>query len=277
MQPTISLIHKSFALLALLWLAVAVACAPGPEPTVEEGGSQKATEKPSLTLDGTQWTLTGYGSADSLTTPAAAITIEFLDGQARGIAACNHYGGAYVLDDDKLTFSDGLSQTMMACEPAIMELEQQYLAALRAISAVQRDGDKLTLQTADGVWVFQPIVPLPDAPLEGTVWQLDSFVSNDAVTAYDVTITAEFAAGRISGSAGCNSYFTDYTLTGDKIQIGPVGSTKMACDEVKMEAEGRFLTGLGSAESYTIDGHTLTLQHAQGSLVFKVAGDAPTP
>ena len=65
-----------------------------------------------------------------------------------------------------------------------------------------------------------------------------------------MTITAEFAEGRVTGRAGCNRYFADYQFTDGTLKIGPVGATKMMCPDEVMDWETEFLTSLESAVRY---------------------------
>lgn len=46
--------------------------------------------------------------------------------------------------------------------------------------------------------------------------------------------------GRAYGNAGCNHWFAPYTLDGEKLSFGPVGSTRKQCAPALMEQEKRF-------------------------------------
>lgn len=50
--------------------------------------------------------------------------------------------------------------------------------------------------------------------------------------------------GRAYGNAGCNHWFAPYTLQGEALHFGPVGSTRKLCAPALMEQEGRFLKAL---------------------------------
>lgn len=65
----------------------------------------------------------------------------------------------------------------------------------------------------------------------------------------DRAIQIDFADGRLSVSHACNRMGGDYTLTGDRLEVGDVMQTEMACDEVRMRAEaaiGRVVRGGGT-------------------------------
>ncbi len=57
--------------------------------------------------------------------------------------------------------------------------------------------------------------------------------------------------GKVFGDSGCNRFTGAYKVKGDRITIGPLASTLMACDQARMDAEQTFLTRLQAAVSYT--------------------------
>jgi hypothetical protein len=101
--------------------------------------------------------------------------------------------------------------------------------------------------------------------LEGTTWLLDKTIPGSE-------ITAVFANGQVSGSAGCNNYQGTYrsTRAADKnvIEFGPLATTRMICDEPIMDQEGLYLAALEAATEYTIEGFALTVNYPGGTLLF---------
>ncbi len=57
--------------------------------------------------------------------------------------------------------------------------------------------------------------------------------------------------GQVFGDSGCNRFTGGYSVKGDRITIGPLASTLMACPERRMNAEASFLTRLQAAVSFT--------------------------
>lgn len=49
-----------------------------------------------------------------------------------------------------------------------------------------------------------------------------------------------FAEGRISGTTGCNRVMGSYSLTGDRLTLDGVATTRMACPGAAMEQEARI-------------------------------------
>jgi len=92
--------------------------------------------------------------------------------------------------------------------------------------------------------------------LNGTRW-----ASPDSDTAF-----VAFDAGTISGNGGCNSFTGSYEAGEDgALTVGPLASTKMACESEIMTAETVFLAALGSASAYSVDGDTMILTDASGN------------
>ena len=100
------------------------------------------------------------------------------------------------------------------------------------------------------------------AELAGQTWRLARFDWNEPV-AEAISITAEFDGDRISGTAGCNSYFgtieapTPYALT-----LGPMGWTRKACPPSQMEAEDRYLKALQAATQFSFVLGRLSISYA---------------
>jgi len=114
--------------------------------------------------------------------------------------------------------------------------------------------------------------------LPGSAWTLVSFETDteviEAVAEAPATLT--FSAegeqtGRLSGSSGCNRYFGSYTLTGDHLRIGPLGSTRMMCSPAQMAQETRFFQALSAAERYELSNDELLIPYAGGTLRFALA------
>lgn len=100
------------------------------------------------------------------------------------------------------------------------------------------------------------------ASLDGTSWVLPGSLP-------DTRLTVEFGNGTISGSSGCNTFTGSYSTSGNSISVGQLITTQMACEEDVMQQEQEYLAALSSAQSYTISGSTLTLNHPGGALTFQ--------
>ena len=114
--------------------------------------------------------------------------------------------------------------------------------------------------------------------LDGTSWLLTDYVSPDgAVFTVPAAVTPllAFEGGNLTGNAGCNTFSSTYTVTGDVIEIGPIMSTKMACEEPMSSVEAAYLAALESVDKVAIlddgklqlwdDGGKTTLAFLKGS------------
>ena len=109
----------------------------------------------------------------------------------------------------------------------------------------------------------------PDTPrLAGTTWRAETIMGRPVIDASASTITFE-ADGRVHGRGGCNRYFGSSTVDGERLSLGQLGSTRMACPEALMEQETRFFQALQSAERWTIAENGLLLIYPGG-------GEAPS-
>lgn len=114
--------------------------------------------------------------------------------------------------------------------------------------------------------------------LEGTRWILVSHQNKageltDALP--DAPATAEFAAGRVAGSASCNNYTASFEVNGENLKIGQAASTMMMCDPDVMAQEMAFLTNLQATAQYAVDGGQLTLFDAKGAAVLVFNAEQP--
>ncbi len=83
--------------------------------------------------------------------------------------------------------------------------------------------------------------------------------------------------GRLSGHNSCNAMNGTFTLEGDRIRIGPIATTRMACPELQREQEDRILTALELAVTARVrpDG-LLEIRDADGRGLLR-ATRAPAP
>ena len=114
--------------------------------------------------------------------------------------------------------------------------------------------------------------------LDGTSWLLTDYISPDGAlftVPAAVTPLLAFEGGNLTGNAGCNTFSSTYTVTGDAIELGPIVSTKMACEEPMASVEGAYLAALESIDKVAIlddgklqlwdDGGKTTLAFLKGS------------
>lgn len=111
-------------------------------------------------------------------------------------------------------------------------------------------------------------------------WVLEAFVADEVETAAaaGTSVTLRFSEdGRVSGSAGCNSYAGAFAVVDSaKVSIGHLASTEMAClSGGVMDQESRYLRSLAAAIAIELGGEALYLYCGDGGdhLRFAAAPD----
>jgi heat shock protein HslJ len=107
----------------------------------------------------------------------------------------------------------------------------------------------------------------PRAAIEGTLWRLTAIRGQAATALAALPRAAElrFEAGRVQGFSGCNQLGGSYTLDGDRVVLGPLAGTMMACAPPMMAVETAVKSELTG---------TLRFQVADGRLALAAASDA---
>jgi copper homeostasis protein (lipoprotein) len=103
-------------------------------------------------------------------------------------------------------------------------------------------------------------------PFANTYWKL-MLLNGTAVVPVERRSEAHLlfeTEGRLAGSDGCNRLFGSYSLEGEKIQFGRIGSTMMACLNTR---DREFVEALGKTATWRILGSQLELRGRAGELL----------
>ena len=228
-----------------------------------------------MELEGTRWILTSLVDETGKVVaalPQVEATATFEDGQVSGRSSCNRYGAGYTLEGNKLSISENMMSTMMACPEPLMNQEQQFQTALQAAATYAIEGSTLHIANKAGVVVLIMEAEIP-LPLIGTSWVVRSYNNGkQAVVSIlaETEMTAQFDQdGSLAGSSGCNRYRATYTLDGNGTAIGPVMGTRMMCmvPEGIMEQESLYQMALSTSATWRIEGKMLELRTDEGALV----------
>ncbi|HEX2037528.1 MAG TPA: META domain-containing protein [Chloroflexota bacterium] len=105
--------------------------------------------------------------------------------------------------------------------------------------------------------------------LEGAPWTLVFYAGSGGQlqsALADPEVTATFQGGRLTGSAGCNSYTATYQLNGERLQLSRPASTRRLCGEPEvMTQESTYLAALERVSRYQIAGAGLVLSDGVGN------------
>lgn len=188
----------------------------------------------------------------------STVRLSFDGGRVRLFASCNSFEGEFEVRDDKLVLSEA-SLTDVSCEPE-EHAEEGWLASFMTASPrIEVDADTLTLTGDNATLVFlEGEVADPDRPLVNTTWDIDSFITNDAVADFpagsesSIWLTED---GTIRYLTGCGSGHASYTVSGNQLTLGPVGSGAIDCraKPVAVEAEKHILRVLSGEGALTVD------------------------
>ncbi|SDF88887.1 Heat shock protein HslJ [Blastococcus aurantiacus] len=250
--------------LVLLLLGVLAIAACGTE--ADAGGGTADVEG--------EWHLTG-GTADGADLPAppgAQATLELAGDDARGTAFCNSWFATARLDGSALTF-DGIGQTEMGCPPEVMAAESAYLAALGGVRTSAVRGDELVL-SGDAVELrFSRVAPLPDSPLAGTRWVLDTLVDGATAssTLGEPAVLELGQDGALTASTGCRSIGGSWRSEGESLVVDAPYDA-FGCPPPADRQDVHVLGVLAARPVATIDADRLTLTADDGrGLVYRAA------
>ena len=225
-------------------------------------------------LEDSRWQLSHYLDESTVMAPVLAevvVDILFAEARVSGSAGCNSYFGGYNAGpDDRLTLSERMGSTLMACDPPVDRQEQRYLALLARVAAYRLEAESLVLLDQEHRPILQYQAARP-ATLENTRWQALGINNGRGGLVSSATThlsSALFANGRVSGNAGCNSFSAVYELEDGIIAIGPAMATRKYCatSEGSMEQEGQYLRALEQVHSYRLGADGLELRDKNGSL-----------
>jgi heat shock protein HslJ len=111
--------------------------------------------------------------------------------------------------------------------------------------------------------------------LAGKTWVLKFYGQQgggmvSAVTDHEPTLIFDQDKMTIGGNTGINAYGGEYTIDGSKISFKRVFQTLMAsADENLNKQESSYSKLLNNAETFKIEGNQLTIDGAQGTLIFQ--------
>jgi heat shock protein HslJ len=83
----------------------------------------------------------------------------------------------------------------------------------------------------------------------------------DELDVSDFQLTVQFnqETKQVSGFSGCNRFFGSYTLNENILDIGPLASTKMMCQDPNNKIEAKLLDNLSNANSFSLKENILVL------------------
>lgn len=254
-RPTTS-VHRVLVGMSGVLLLVVTGCGDdgGVEPSAANDDGNGTP------LEGTSWLLSAETPL-GIALGAVGVTAQFEDGTLTGHSGCNRYSTTYEVDGGSLTIGADIAGTQMACPPPQTAVERAYLARLPLVARYEIDGDMLTMTDDQGDAVLQ-FQALDSTKVIQGAWTVTSYYAGNVVTSVvgNVTMTAEFEDGTVSGNTGCNTFNGPYEIDGVNINIGPLSSTLAACETAELEQQHtNYLDALELARTFEVVGDRLDL------------------
>ena len=116
--------------------------------------------------------------------------------------------------------------------------------------------------------------------VEGRLWELSAYA--DAAGAMiavpdGIDVTATFEAGTVAGRSACNRYSGPCSWDGERLRVGPLAATMMACPDPQMAIERAFHDAMGRAARAVVHGPGLVLLDAADRVVLEFREAVATP
>ncbi|MGY1802105.1 META domain-containing protein [Blastococcus sp. SYSU D00922] len=222
-----------------------------------------------------EWEFAG-GTADGAALPrpdGATATLEVDGDELRGLAFCNHWFASYRLDGSSFSVS-GLGSTQMGCEPEVLAAESAFLAALGAVDTAASGDDGLLL-TGDEVELrFTRAAPVPDSPLQGTDWVLESVIDGQTAssTVGEPAVLRLDADGTAEATTGCRTITGRWLLENGLLVIDDLLADGTACPPEATQQDALVAAVLESGPTTGIEEDRLTLTTEDGRGLIYRAG-----
>lgn len=107
------------------------------------------------------------------------------------------------------------------------------------------------------------------AELAGKTWRI-THVSGVAVPDAAKTHFAIGSDGILNTTVGCNGMRGHVTVSSSAISIGPLATTRKACDAALMELEMKYQGALTETKAFAVDGSILRLLASDGSVLVEL-------
>lgn len=105
------------------------------------------------------------------------------------------------------------------------------------------------------------------ASLQGSQWLLEDIAGRGVIDRLQSTLGFP-QAGQLGGSGGCNRFMGPVRVAEGRLTIGPLVTTRMACEPAAMTQEQRYLGVLGQATGIRQEGPWLLIDTPEGALKF---------
>ncbi len=204
-----------------------------------------------------QWTLV---ELNGKTVNTDAVKVEFNAGanSIYGKSGCNNFNMPVTTNKKRTKLTTKYAAgTMMACQPDLMKLEDDFLQTLAAkkIDLKVVDGQLHLIHKKTVLTKFVKTVENKHTALKfisNKKWKLIQ-MNGKMIEKSNPEITFDVENKKVNGKTGCNNFFGTLDITETKVHFGAIGMTRMACmDEAVAKQEKEFV-GLLNESDLTYD------------------------
>jgi len=178
--------------------------------------------------------------------------------QISGNSGCNTYSGKFKYSGGNFE-APNITSGNMACGGSSDEATLTGLLNKSSKLSIL-NGELIFSQDDKPVLVFYPAKPLTSTDLTG-VWKLQS-IDGDQVKADFAenlpTLEFDFMNNKLSGNTGCNTYTSTFSLEKDVLDIKPLVTTRMACEDMK--GETKFVKAFTGRADLSLENNVLVLR-----------------
>lgn len=180
-------------------------------------------------------TINNRNASELYTYKTPFIIFNFDIDQVSGSAGCNSFSG-------KINFGGGevkaynIENGNITC-PGSSDEELLIRLLSKSSKLSIMNGELIFSQDNRPVMVFYRARPLTSMDLAG-IWKLNTIDGKKVDSNFSQnmpTMEFDFANNRVSGNTGCNTYNTTYTFSKNVLDVNPLITTRMSCDNMKGE------------------------------------------
>jgi heat shock protein HslJ len=208
--------------------------------------------------------------------PDTEIRVSFQEDEVSAYAGCNHIGGPYRLDGNRMRLSS-LGITSIGCRADLHEQDGWLTALLMGspLLALDDDDARLTM-TGDDVQLtlLDRELASPDRPLVGTNWIGNGMGDGMAISfgPGSAAVTVEFADdGGLMVFTGCVGGEGSFTATASTITFENLAYAEEVCSPPNLAPLSSFVMSVldGSEVSYEIEEANLEIRRGNSVLLFR--------
>lgn len=207
--------------------------------------------------------------------PGTQLSLTFGEDGIGASAGCNSMSASGGIQDGVLVLGD-LMSTEMACDPDLMAQEQWWVGLLVSQPRAEVGDRALTLTAGDRAVTMVSAETIPDEPLAGTQWRLDTILQHDTASSVPAGTTATLVVkgSTLSVTVGdCRDTESPVEVAPSVLTVDPAAFGPSTCADgaAFVDQAVRAVFGAGDVP-YVIEGDALRVSGPFGAgLVYRAS------